>query len=526
MASNRISATARIELQNVAEREIMRFADNDGLWHKHIHNVELDAMQLLKSEEMKQHKNTTDCSCRRSGKTAVKELFLLKFNACNQDQEGGIVAPREAQSLTNLSYHTDAIRRSDVLQNFIAYKSGRKQLADTYYEFANHSKVRAYGIYSQCDGGDLTWASLEEVDDMPAQRLYSNFLLMMGSNRRLGASKESRNDPQIRITGVYKGADTLTELIDSGVYHNLPTVNYYLGIELGIIQEEFCNQMRKQLSPDEFIRQLLCQNISAKNLIWEKHIRRAISVGVKTNLNIEEPLPSVEYKKRGLISFGYDASGHGESATASKHALVVGEQIGNYTVIIYCKTWPAGTDDNVVKKDLIAFWRYFKPDYALGDAFGVGMLTSLNDDLFTEGLTSIDRRAIGGGDSTASTWPEWPFSPLRFEGMVKHNMAQALRAIFHNGQVAIPYVDHIEEGKEPAADDMRLFIRQLSNIKSEATKSSYSSYKMLKASTGDDLFDAAMAMIWGFVTRGAASVPTIITSRTTSRAALLGSTNT
>ncbi len=57
--------------------------------------------------------------------------------------------------------------------------------------------------------------------------------------------------------------------------------------------------------------------------------------------------------------------------------------------------------------------------------YGVGMLTQLNDELYAEGLTHIDRRTVGDGDSTASTWPEWPFSPIRFEGMVKHNMASA-----------------------------------------------------------------------------------------------------
>jgi hypothetical protein len=96
--------------------------------------------------------------------------------------------------------------------------------------------------------------------------------------------------------------------------------------------------------------------------------------------------------------------------TASKSALVVCEQMGNFVTFPYVKTWPAGTDDNVVGMILVGLWRYFNPDYAMGDAFGVGILTSVNDDLYREGLTHIDRRTIGDGDSNASTWTEWAFS--------------------------------------------------------------------------------------------------------------------
>ena len=102
------------------------------------------------------------------------------------------MGPREAQAITNLNYHLEAIRRSQILKAYLDYKGGRQQLADTYYRFANRSMAKAYGIYSQVDGGDLTVASLEEVDDMPRERLFSRFLLMMGATRRLGASSSAR----------------------------------------------------------------------------------------------------------------------------------------------------------------------------------------------------------------------------------------------------------------------------------------------------------------------------------------------
>lgn len=518
--ADRTSAGQRIRSRNVAEAEVLRYSGDHALWHKHVHNVDLDPAQVLKMVEMDQHRNTIDFSCRRTGKTAVKEMYFLEDNATHPDQELGIVAPREAQAIVNLNYHLEAIRRSPILQAWIGYRNGRATIADTYYEFANRSKARGYGIMAQVDGGDLTSASLEEVDDMPKDRLFSRFLLMMGASRRLGASAESRNNPQIRITGVFKGADTLTDLIGGGHYHVLPTVNAYLGIEMGIINEQFIMEMRDQLSPDEYIRQLLCVNVSARNLIWELKVRRAMQIGLQAGIHLATPMPGLLYRRRGLISFGYDAGGHGESDTASKHALVVTEQIGNFTCVVFAKTWPAGADDQVVKRDLKGFWRFFRPDFAIGDAYGVGMLTQLNDELYAEGLTHIDRRTIGDGDSTASTWPEWPFSPIRFEGMTKHSMASTLRAVFHNDNACIPAFDDLKPD-DPDTADIRLLVRQLPNIKTVQTKMTYASYKMADAKIGDDLFDAAMASVWGLATRGAVSVPATILSRTQTRQQLL-----
>jgi hypothetical protein len=370
------------------------------------------------------------------------------------------------------------------------------------------------------DGGDLTAASLEEVDDMPRERLFGRFLLMMGATRRMGADEAAKNDPQIRITGVFKGADTLTDLIGGEHYAVLPTVDVYLGMELGILNAQFMAQMREELDPDEYIRQLLCKNISSRNLIWESRVREAMQLGVNANLEPTQPTPYGEYRKRGLIGFGYDASGHGENPTSSKHAFVVSEQVGNFLAFPFVKQWPAGTDETTVKNDLKAFWHYFRPDTAIGDAYGVGMLTQLNDELFAENLTTIDRRAIGEGESTASTWTDWAFSPLRFEGMVKHQMAQALRAVFMAGRAVIPYFDD-QDLRDPDTADLRAFVRQLPNIVAEPTKTSYASYKMADAKKGDDLFDACMAAVWGLATRGALAGPTVVLSTSHQRERLL-----
>lgn len=544
--AERTSASQRVKLENLAEREILRYRGDHAMWHKHIHNVELDPVQILKMKEMDQFNNTIDFSSRRTRKTSVKELFNLEYLACNADQEEGIVAPRQAQAMTNLNYQLEAIDRSPALTSYIAHKNGRKQKSDSKFQFANRSKAFAEGIMAQVDGGDLTMASLEEVDDMPKERLYANFLLMLGATERLGANKDSKNDPQIRITGVYKGADTLTGLIDSGTYnvigafhgeraiiearrlidmgyldqdsielesykYPIPIMHAINGMEMGLLNENFILNMRDNLSVDEFTRQLLCINTSGRNLVWEKYLRRAMMVGLEANLELVQPLPGEKYKKRGLISFGYDHSGHGENPESSKYAFVVLEQIGSYTVPIFCCQWAPGTDEKIVRMDLLSHWRYFMPDTAMGDAYGIGLLTELNEELFREGLTTIDRRAIGEGESTASTWSEWAFAPIRFEGMLKHQMAQAVRNNFHTGHAAVPFVDDLDENNIDTLD-IRTLYKQLINITPEVSKTSYSIYKMVNPKIGDDLFDSYMAALWGLVTRGSAAMDTEVST--------------
>ena len=145
-------------------------------------------MQCLKMHEMDLHPNTVDYSARRTGKTAVKEMYIVEQLATQSHQECGIVAPRMQQSQNNLNYHTDAIKRSAMLKSFIQYTNGRAQLRDTGYQFCNLSRGSAYGIMSQIDGDSITIASLEETDDMPQDRLLSRFLPMLGAARRLSGS--------------------------------------------------------------------------------------------------------------------------------------------------------------------------------------------------------------------------------------------------------------------------------------------------------------------------------------------------
>lgn len=524
---SRTSAAQRAKSSLVAEREIMRFALPDpvtgirphALWHKHVHNVELDPIQCLKMQEMDAHPNTVDFSCRRTGKTAVKEWHNLEELATSPFQECGIVAPRMQQSQNNLNYLIDGIRRSEMLSAFIAHRQGRPQLKDTSFQFVNGSKAMAYGIMSQIDGDSITIADLEEADDMPQDRLMSRFLPMLGASRRAGVDpRDQVFKPRIRITGVYKGADVLQSLINTGEYHVLPAVDVHLGVQLGMVNADWAKSMQLQMPPDEYIRQFLCKNIRARNWIWEEHIRRASALGLEAKLERACPVPGQRYKRRGLLSLGYDHTGHGEDPAASKSALVICEQLGNWVTFPFVKIWAAGVSDSALANDLVAIWDYFRPDYGIGDAYGVGMLTGVNDALYRKGLTHINREVVADGQSTASAWNEWAFAPMRFEGMTKHVMASALREAFHHNRAAFPYVDVADE-REP--EEWLAFVRQMGNMKSTPTQASYSSFSMVDRKVGDDLFDAACAAVYALLTRGLADAPAVIQSRKQSRESLL-----
>jgi hypothetical protein len=502
MNPHRLSGAERRNLAEAAQLEIMRYKDNHYLWHLHVHGVKLDAMQIIKCEEMDANNYTIDTSCRRTGKTAVKALWQLKFLACNGDQELGCVAPRLDQAKTNITYMTDAIARSEILTNFVLYKNGRKQLSDESFQFYNRSKARAYGIMSQVDGGDLTMADLEEVDDMPKDRLYSNFLLMLTGTRRLGADINAKNDPMIRVTGVFKGSDTLESMIDSGEYHMLPLVDIHLGIAMGILQPEFARKMQKELPQEEYIRQLLCERIVGSGFIRFRKWRAAVAAGIEGKLNRAKPLPGGRYRKRGNLVLGMDAAGHGERPEASKWVITIGEQLGNFICPIYVKYWSSTADEGQVINDIAAIWEYFRPDYGMGDAFGVAVIAAVNDLLYDRNIISINRHEYG--ESSASTWPNWAFSPVQFQGATKHQMATTARTLIHTGRFALPYIPEIEikNGEDLATEeleDWQRFHHQVNNITAKAVSGlTFLTYKMTDTKIGDDGFDALIAMVAGF----------------------------
>src|SRR3546814_16525963 len=83
---------------------------------------------------------------------------------------------------------------------------------------------------------------------------------------------------------------------------------------------------------------LLCRNVTAHNVVWEKWVQWASQLGLTIGAQIEAPVPGGRYRRRGPIAFGYDHLGHGEDPNSSKSALVVIEQLDNFDVVLFAYT--------------------------------------------------------------------------------------------------------------------------------------------------------------------------------------------
>lgn len=545
--AERVTSSERIKLANVAEREIMRHADDHALWFKHVTGVDLDPVQEIKMELMDEHPFTLDPSCRRTRKTSTKELYNLKKLATEPDHELSILAPREDQAKTGLNYHLDGIRGSEILSAYIATKEGKRRISDTSYTFANGSVANVYGMMSKMDGMDTTIASVDEVDDLVQERLWNRFMLTLGASARLYQRNTGKIEKSARFTGVFQGFDLMSNLCAKSVHCDwnkrtmphilkalntdgsgddvegyrffcLPIIDVHLGLQFETLNESAYKLASQGLTEDQYKRAFLCIPTEGRNFFKERHLRMMQKRGLMIGLEPVPPIPGGQYRKRGLVTICFDKGGHGESEAASRNAAHVLEQWGNYTIWLWGKEWPADEDDKPIERELVEWCRYFRPDGGMGDAFGASMLADLNDQLLDQRLTDVDRREFGG--SSASSWENWFFAPQRMEGLQKHLMYTSLERAIRGGTFLTPMITDNVRG-EPGYDILERLIAQLGNIKSEKTRKAYDSYSAVKKQLGDDNPDAVAFGIWWLVNRGAILPPAIMTSVCTGRDAVL-----
>lgn len=544
--ADRVSAAQRVSLQHVAEAEIKRFAGDHVAWHKHVLNVDLDPIQQMKMELMDAHPFTVDPSCRRTRKTSTKELYHLEKMACEEDHELSITAPKEDQAAVNLKYHLDAIRQSEILSAYIAMKEGKRRISDTSYQFANNSIAKIYGIMSRMDGADTTIADVEEIDDVDPERLWGRFMLTLQGTERLYQRRPGKIAKTARFTGVFQGADLMADLVRKaehppwnlemmrptlkalGVdptecapeeiegfrFFCLPMIDVHQGLAVGIINPTVVEVVKIGLTRDQYVRQLLCIPTEGRNFFKERHLRLMMRRGYMANCEPVMPTPGQQYPKRGLIFLGFDKGGHGEDEAASRNAAHVFEVWGNYVVWLWGKEWPADADDVPIARELVEWFRFFRFDGGCGDAFGVSLITAVNDELKDKQLIDVDRREFGG--SSASSWEKWFFAPVRMEGMTKHLMFTALEREIRAGRFLVPYV---HEGNKhlPGYDLLDRTMKQFGNIKAERTSKSYDSYSMVDKKLGDDNVDAWAFGVWPMITRGIVDPPTVISTHTIDR---------
>lgn len=512
----------RVELANVAEREILRHKDDNVLWTKHVTGIDLDPIQQTKMALMDEHPDTVDVSARRTRKTTAKELHILKRLATEPDHEHNVVAPKEDQAQNSYKMIAETVRRSPILLAYLRWKDGKRQLSDTRLEFTNFSKSRTYGITSNLDGINSTIADVEECDDLDEERLRDRFLLTRLGTETLFAQGR-KTEKSVRITGVYKGAGLLEKFANDPNYFLLPTIDVWTGVAMGIIDEEAVRTDMGGMTDDMILRSFLCRPTSARNFFHERHLRRMMVRGNMWNLEPVIPVPGAIYEKRApnsvLAMFG-DAGGHGEGDHPSRYTATVFEYHDNSVYWLYGRDWEATTAKEIIVRDMVDLWDYFRPEEKLSyyDAFGAAIVSDICDVLYDRRLVRINRRDFAG--SSNSAWVNWPFIPVRMDGFMKHAAYTYAQSWVHGGRVFAPLVTD-QNRKEPEYAAIERSFEQMKNIRAVKTTKGYDSYEMVKKAIGDDYADTWALAFYAFGTKGLLKVPTIIQSSRTDRAKIL-----
>lgn len=516
------SRTERVELANIAEREIQKHADDNVLWIKNILGIDLDPIQTLKMELMDEHFDTVDVSARRTRKTTAKELHTLKRLAVEPNHEHNVVAPKEDQSKESFKIIAEAVRRSPVLSAYLRWKDGKRQLSDMSLEFNNYSRSRCFGITSNLDGINSTIADVEECDDLDEDRLRDRFLLT-----RLGTetlfSQGTKTRKSVRITGVYKGAGLLEKFANDENYFLLPTIDVWMGVAMGIIDRRAVETDMVGMTDDMILRSLLCKATSAKNFFHERHLRRMMTRGNMRDLSPAVPMPGEIYKPRAANSVRglfLDIGGHGESDHPSRYAATALEFLDNNVFWLYGRDWEATTSKELIVTDMVDLWDYFRPSEKIcyGDAYGAAIISDICDALFERGLVRINRRHFAGSSATA--WANWPMIPIRMDGFMKHAAYTYAQQWIHSGRVFAPLVTD-QNRLEPEYAALEKTIEQLKNIRSKKTSHNYDSYQMVKKAIGDDYADTWGLGFFAFGANALLKVPTIIDSASRTRDSIL-----
>ena len=517
------TANERIEMAVVAEREILRYKDDQIKWCKHVVGIDLDPIQQLKFHLMDKHLNTVDVSARRTRKTTAKELHTLKRLATEPDHEHNIVAPKEDQSKESFTRNiAEAVRRSPILLAYILWKNAKRQLSDVGLEFLNHSRSKCFGITSNLDGINSTIADIEECDDLDEDRLRDRFLLTRLGTETLFA-QGVKKEKSVRITGVYKGAGLIDKFIDDPNYFTLPVIDCWDGVAAGIIDEPAVRTDMAGMSDDMILRSLLCRRSSARNFFHERHLRRMMTRGNMFNLEPVVPIPGSVYEKRSPVSMTglyLDIGGHGESDHPSRYACSVFEYLNNNVFLLFARDWEATTPKDVIVRDVVDIWDFFRPSekFSYADAYGAAIISDICDTLFDRKIAHINRRDFAGSSATA--WTNWPFVPIRMDGFLKHAAYTYAQQAIHAGRVFTPLVtDSNRNIPEYAA--IEKIIEQLKNIKAVKTSKNYDSYQMIKKRIGDDYADAWALGFYALGTQGLLQVPTIIEGDYVTRESIL-----
>ena len=486
-------APSDIVVQNAAAQEVMRYADSNYLWCRHVLGVELNPHQLVWIEDgFEKFQNNLLIATRRGRKSFATAMWFLKQGACKRRSEINIHSPALEQSKRNLRYMTDHILDSEILMAFIERRLG-EGLGREHVNFVNGSLIQAKGQASSTDGLGATHQWWEEVDDMDWETVLTR-IYPTGSQ-----IKDDYDYGPIRgcrriATGTIKGQGNLHRLEHPGAdvpfrFNVLPKVDCYDGIALGFIPEDDIMMARDVLmTPAQFARTYLCLYTESREYFPSSAIQLCNEPGIVPVM----PVEGRSHSKSGRVYLGMDFEGHGQDDEASQTTATFIESWPNGVVQwLWSMEWPVGTPPNEIRRDVLEACLFFGIDGGYGDAYDADFLFDLNVHLYRARATRVDVRRKENRPGRDG-WDSWFVKPIRFEGRTKHQMFKRLQRKVLGGTILFPTVvkDH------PQFRSLDRLLSQLENIKAVQAQAGYDRFVLIRKALGDDYVDSLVAATW------------------------------
>jgi len=476
----------RIEVANVAEREIMKYRSDIPLWLKHCTGQDADPHQMIAIQEIDENPNTIHVWPPRFGKTWSMEAVDMHNLFCNVKESLLIVAPKQEQANNALKEHLDWIEQSPLLNAYIAYRRGKKQLSDTKYELLNGSRAKTLGIHSQIDSEEASIIRGEEYDDIDQERWTDRVISRGGRKNPSGLAT------RYRLSGtIQRGRGNIYDALQNGMYHQITPFNIYHGLEFGIYDENAIKMAKAKYTDEQWLRIYMLRFVEAKNFIWESYLHECIAYGLKLNWEGVEYKPGGQYKPRGVVYAGFDCGHSGGKKHSSVYRMDIGEFIGNTGMWLNAFEWDPAEDPGKIARDIVDIWRYYDISAAYGDALKANDIALINDMLFDERLVNFDRSDCAA--NTPANWLKWQFSPQWNTGKFKYLAASELKKKIEHCKFVIPYFSSKDD--RPIAKMTRRLVACLLNIREVQSKGQYPVLEIIKKDLGDDPFDAASMMM-------------------------------
>lgn len=497
LANDRINQIAL-----VAEKVIDKFKADPFQRLRVLYDVELRPFQWEWWFLMDTYPDIIGNSCFRVGKTYVIQIKNLDEKIVNPYEEEMIFAPRYDQAVETFKYQYDVIDKQRVVNAMIRRNStGKLMFGQGNVEFMNNSRSECFGVTSNFEGKNATIQHVDELDDIPPETMKRVKGRSTGKNRNGLPTRH-------RFTGVIWGKLNIWAYEQEakshipGSYYILPKVNVYQGLAAGYLEEKDVMDNRRDMTDDEWLRTQCLMFVESRNFIWAARLRISQFIGLKWGLTPIEPIPGGILNRASdeYISFGLDMGSQGSGDDASDYALEITLGKRPFRRWIYGKRWPATSDPEIIIKDVVDLWKFFRPNGGYGDALQANLIAQINDRLYEEELVRFNWRRLGHGNEQES-WYKWAqkglLTPIRNEGHTKHYFYDSLKKAIDNslnvskyempaGRVFIfPQIDRMKAKHLPSWKELQILIRELENLQAERTRGGYLKITRIHKKTED-----------------------------------------